>query len=312
MLRFIIRRLLTLIPVLFLVSILVFVLIRLMPGGAAMAYLRSANIAPTDEAIAIANRELGLDQPVLIQYFKWLRDAIHLDLGMSYYGNKLVADELAEAFGYTVWLTAAAFVWLAVISVPLGILSARKPGGVIDHISRVIAFIGTSMPQFLLGFLLVLLFSMKLGLLPVFGAKKAVSVILPSFTLSLSFIASYSRVLRNSILENMGKRYVLSGRARGLRERKIVLSHVLRNSLIPVISTLGVTFGHMLAGSVIVENVFAWPGMGRLLIDSVQNRDFPVLQGYVLLMAVIFVAANLLSDVLCALINPQIRYEEAR
>lgn len=312
MLRFIIRRLLTLIPVLLLVSVLVFVLIRLMPGGAAIAYLRSANIAPTDEAIAIANRELGLDQPLLIQYFKWLRDALHLDLGMSYYGNKLVADELAEAFGYTVWLTAAAFVWLVVISVPLGILSARKPGGIIDHISRIIAFIGTSMPQFLLGFLLVLLFSMKLGLLPVFGAKKAVSVILPSFTLALSFIASYSRVLRNSILENMGKRYVLSGRARGLRERKILLSHVLRNSLIPVISTLGVTFGHMLAGSVIVENVFAWPGMGRLLIDSVQNRDFPVLQGYVLLMAVIFVAANLLSDILCAMINPQIRYEEAK
>lgn len=309
--RYIVKRLLTLIPVLFLVSILAFGLVRMMPGGAAVAYLRASNIPPTDEAIKAAEIQLGLDQPVVTQYVSWLKDAIRLDFGTSYYNNKEVSAELFGCLKYTIRLTVFSLLWLLVLALPLGIGAARKPGGAFDHFARIFSFLGSSTPSFLLGFVLVIIFSLKLGWLPVYGAQKAGSVILPSLTLAIAYVATYSRVLRNSLLENMERRYVLFGRARGLKENKIIGSHVLRNSLIPVITSLGVSFGGMLAGSVIVENVFSWPGMGNLIVSSINGRDFPMIQGYIVIMAVIFVLINLVTDIVCAWVNPQIRYEDA-
>lgn len=307
--KYIIKRLLQLIPILLVVSILAFGLVRVLPGGAAVAYLTARNIAPTKESIAAAEEYLGLNQPLLTQYFIWLKGAAAFDFGVSYASNKAIAPEILGALRNTMGLAAAAMVWLVLISVPLGIFSAKKPNSAFDHFSRGFAFLGASAPSFLVGFLLVLLFSVKLNLLPSFGKRNFTSYIMPSLTLALGYIASYSRILRNSLLENMRSTNVLYARARGLKEKRVFSAHTLRNSMIPVVTNFCLSVGGMLAGSVIVEDVFSWPGMGRLIISSIEARDYPMIQAYVVIMALLYITINLVADILCAAINPKIRYE---
>ncbi|MGI5985182.1 MAG: ABC transporter permease [Clostridiales bacterium] len=307
--KYIAKRLLQLIPLLFIVSILAFGLVRILPGGAAAAYLTARNIAPTKESIAAAEEYLGLNQPLLTQYLLWLKKAASFDFGISYATNKAITPEIFGALRNTMGLAAMAVVWLILISVPLGIFSAKKPNGAFDHFSRGFAFLCASAPSFLVGFLFVLLFSVKLKLLPSFGKKDFTSYLMPSLTLALGYIASYSRILRNSLLENMGSTNVLYARARGLTEKRIFRAHTLRNSMIPVISNFCLSIGGMLAGSVIVESVFSWPGMGRLIIGSIEARDYPMIQAYIVIMALLYITVNLSADILCAAINPKIRYE---
>ncbi|EPZ57446.1 binding--dependent transport system inner membrane component family protein [[Clostridium] sordellii ATCC 9714] len=206
-------------------------------------------------------------------------------------------------------LAATSLLWIFVISIPLGMYSAIHPGKKVDNLSRIFAFVGSSMPTFWLGFLLVQFFSIKLGILPVAGAEKLSNIILPSITLAFGYIPTYSRILRNSLLENMKSPSVTYARARGISERKILFNNVLRNSLIPTITSLGMNFGGMLSGSVIVENVFSWPGLGRVIVGSISQRDYPMIQGYIILMAVIFILSNLLADLACASIDSRIRLE---
>lgn len=308
--KYIAKRILILIPVLLIVSVLVFGLARAMPGGAAMAYLTAANIPPTQEALQAATVKLGLDKPIVIQYLEWLKGVVQLDFGHSYINNKDVALELFGALRNTLKLALASLFWLILISFPLAIFSALKPNGKFDHFARIFSFLGSSIPAFVLGFIFVMIFSLKLGWFPVAGAQEAKSIVLPSLTLAFGYIATYSRVFRNSLLENINKRYVLYGKARGLNKKDIFKNHVFRNSLIPVVTSLGVSFGGMLAGSVIVENIFSWPGLGSFITGSINNRDFPMIQGYVILMAIIFVFTNLASDIACAALNPRIRLED--
>lgn len=308
--KYIAKRILILIPVLLIVSVLVFGLARAMPGGAAMAYLTAANIPPTQEALQAATIKLGLNKPIVIQYLEWLKGIIQLDFGHSYINNKDVALELFGALRNTLKLALASLFWLILISFPLAIFSALKPNGKFDHLARIFSFLGSSIPAFVLGFIFVMIFSLKLGWFPVAGAQEAKSIVLPSLTLAFGYIATYSRVFRNSLLENINKRYVLYGKARGLNKKDIFKNHVFRNSLIPVVTSLGVSFGGMLAGSVIVENIFSWPGLGSFITGSINNRDFPMIQGYVILMAIIFVFTNLASDIACAALNPRIRLED--
>lgn len=275
-----------------------------------MAYLKAANIPPTDEAVKAANEALGLNEPILKQFFSWLGGILRWDFGVSYINNQeQVSHEINGALVKTLWLTLGASFFSVFIGVPLGIGAARHPNGGIDHVSRTVSFIGSSMPQFLSGFLLVILFSIKLGWLPSYGAKSVAHYILPSFTLGLGYVAYNSRLLRNNLVENKGCTYALYAKARGLSERRIMNTHVFRNSVIPLVTMLCLNIGHMVSGSILVENIFAIPGMGSLIIGAIGNRDYPIIQGWIVVMAIVFLFVNLIADIICAYINPQIRYE---
>ena len=309
MARYIGKQFVWLLILLFLVSIVAFFLVRCLPEDAATAYLNSINAPLTEEALQAVREELGLNAPLPMQYWKWLQNALHGDLGVSYQSKRPVTQELAKGLTYTAVLAAAAFVWVLVLSLILGLLSAWHPNGIADTIIRGLTFLGSSIPKFWLGFLLVSLFALRFQLLPVQGATSLRHLVLPSFTLACSYIATYTKLLRNSILEIRNKPFVRYGRARGLSRRQVTFRHILPNALTPVVTALGLHLGGILSGSVIVETVFAWPGLGRMCIDAVNARNYPMIQGYILLMSALFVAANLLSDLACAALDPRVRLE---
>ncbi len=306
---FIVKRLTSLIPILFGISLITFILLHLTPGDPAIAYLRASHIPPTDEAVAALRVEFGLDKPLYAQYVEWLGKAVQLDLGMSYLSKKSVWDEIMLHFFPTVQLTFASCILIVVISLPIGMMSAIFKGKLVDQLSRIIAFVSVSMPAFWFGFLLIYFLSVKLDLFPVLGRGTFAHLVLPSLTLSFAYIGTYTRLLRASMLENLNEPFVMYARARGLRGRLIVSRHVLKKSLLPVLTGLGMSFGNMLSGVVIVETVFAWPGMGQLFVTSILNRDYPMIQGCLLFMGVIFVVCNLLVDIAYSFLDPRIRWE---
>lgn len=307
MFRFICRQAAGLIPLLFLVSLAAFFLIRLLPGDPAAAYLNSINAPLTEESLQTVREEMGLDGPVYLQYIKWLEQALKGDLGNSYETKRPVTEELASDLKYTGILAGTALLWVIFLSAFLGILSARQADGKADMLIRGFTFLGSAMPKFWLGFLLVILFSLKWKLLPVQGASDWKCLILPSFTLACSYIATYTKLFRNRILEVQNESYVIYGRIRGFSQKQVTRRHIIPNALLPVCTALGLHLGSILSGSVIVENVFSWPGLGRMCITAVASRNYPMIQGYILLMAAIFVTANLLSDLACGILDPKIR-----
>ncbi|AKL96869.1 nickel transport system permease protein NikB [Clostridium aceticum] len=308
--NFILRRLISLIPILLGISIITFILVQLVPVDPAEVYLRMSQIPPTDEAIAVTRAELGLDQPLYQQYIHWIRNAMRLDFGKSFATRNPVLEELLYYFPATIQLAITSLILVIVISIPMAIFSALYKDTAFDHICRFFAFVGASMPSFWIGLLFIYFFSLKLDLLPVMGRGSIQHLILPSLTLALGSVATYTRLLRTTILENLNEHFVLYAKTRGLKERFIILRHVLKNAMLPVVTAFGMSMGHMLAGSVIVENVFAWPGVGRYIISAIFNRDYPVIQCYVLLIAIIFVFSNLLVDILYGILDPRIRMGE--
>lgn len=307
MFQYLCRKIAGMIPLLFLVSIAAFFMIRLLPGDPATAYLNSVNAPLTEESLREVREKMGLDQPLPVQYGKWLGNLLQGDLGASYQTNRPVIQELKTDLGYTAMLAAAALVWIFIFSAILGILSASRANRLADTVIRGFTFLGAAMPKFWLGFLLVFLFSLKWRIFPVQGVSGIPSLILPSFTLACSYIATYTKLLRNSLLEAKNQPFVQFARVRGFSKGAVMRRHILPNALIPVFTTLGLHLGGILSGTVIVENVFSWPGMGRMCVDAVAARDYPMIQGYILLMTIIFVAANLISDLACAAFNPKIR-----
>ncbi|MFD4930079.1 nickel ABC transporter permease [Peribacillus butanolivorans] len=306
---FIFKRLTSLIPILLGISLITFILLHLIPGDPAVAYLRASHIPPTDETVAALRVELGLNKPLYVQYFEWLGKVLQLDLGMSYVSNNSVWEEIVVHFFPTVQLTFASLIFIVVISLPLGMISAIYKGKFVDQFSRILAFVSVSMPTFWLGFLLIYFLSVKLDLFPVLGRGTLAHLVLPSLTLAFAYIGTYMRLLRASMLGNFNEPFVVYARARGLRQRLIVIRHVLKKSLLPVITGLGMSFGNMLSGAVIVETIFAWPGMGQLFVTSILNQDYPMIQGCVLFMGVIFVVCNLLVDLTYSFLDPRIRWE---
>ncbi|ODA42108.1 nickel/cobalt ABC transporter permease [Desulfosporosinus sp. BG] len=304
---YLIKRLISLVPVLFGVTILTFVLIHMIPINPAQAYMTACKIPITEKSLSSVREELGVDRPLVEQYVSWLGKAIHLDFGKSYVSQDPVFDEITHCFPNTLLLTLAAFGWLILLSLPLGFLSALFKDSLFDHLSRVFTFVGASIPGFWLGFLLIQLFAIKLDILPIMGKGSWQHLILPSLTLASNYIAAYARILRAGVLENLNQPFILYAKARGLRQKIVFGKHALKNALLPVVNAFGVSFGYMLAGSVVVEVVFAWPGLGRLITSSIFNRDYPMIQGYVLLMAIVFVLSNLLADIVSTLIDPRIR-----
>ena len=307
MVRFIVKRILMLLPILILVSVVVFLILRMAKGDPAMAYLRMSNIPPTEQALVEARRELGLDKPIPVQYASWLSRAIRLDFGRSYVTGRPVLEEILHYLPATLILAGAGLLFTLLASIPLGVIAALGKDKWPDHVMRAFSFVGVSIPSFWLGFLLVYAFGVKLGWLPTMGRGGLLHMILPVVTLSFMSIAINVRFLRANLLENIRSRSALYARARGISERRIVWVHVMRNSMIPVVTAIGMHLGEMLGGAVLVEIIFSWPGVGRFAVQAVFNRDYPVLQCFILMMTVIFVLCNLCVDILYAIIDPRIR-----
>ena len=308
MIAYIIKRIGLMIFVLLSVSIVVFSIMYLIPGDPAeMIAKERYGEEATSETIEYVRRELGLNQPVCLQYFQWLANVLHGNLGYSYRTDRPVSEEILTRLSATIQLAIASIFTSLIISIPLGILSAVKQYSAVDNISMFSALVGVSIPNFWLGLLLVLFFSVNLGWFPVYGHGGLEHIILPAVTLGTGMAAITTRLMRSNMLEELGKDYIRTARAKGL-SRAAIIRHASKNALIPVVTIVGLQFGSLIEGAVVVEVVFAWPGIGRLLVNSIFARDFPVIQGCILLIAVMFVLVNLLVDISYAYLNPRIRY----
>jgi ABC-type dipeptide/oligopeptide/nickel transport system permease component len=306
MLSYLLRRLALTIPVLIGVATLVFSLLHLVPGDPAQSMLGEAASAAD---IAELRTKLGLDEPLHKQYVSFMAGAATGDLGVSFRNNNSVASEIGSRLRNTMILAVAAMAVALDIAVPLGILAATFRGGAIDHGAMTLALVGISMPNFWLGPLLAILFAVKLGWLPVSGTGSLAHLVLPAVTLGAALAAILARMTRASLLEELRELYVLAARARGLSRMRVILRHGFRNSLIPIVTIVGLQFGAVLTGTIITETIFAWPGVGRLLIQSISFRDYPMVQGCILFISVVYVGMNLLTDLAYGWLDPRIRYQ---
>ena len=303
--QYIIRRLIQVIPIVFLVATTVFFLFKLIPGDPAVVF---AGEQANPETIAHVRESLGLDQPVMVQYWKYLRRLVQLDLGRSYISGMDVIEEVKIRYPNTIQLASLSILFSSVMGIMMGIASALKRERALDYILTVVALLGISIPIFWLGLILIFIFSVKLSILPIGGNSTWQHYIMPVLVLSTYSIAAILRITRSSILEVMSEDFVRTARAKGMREYLVVLRHVLRNALIPVITVVGLQFGYMLGGSIITETIFTWPGMGRLLVTAVNQRDVMVVQGVLIIFASSFVLVNLIVDLAYAVVDPRISY----
>jgi len=306
MLSFVARRCLLTIPVLIGVATLVFSLVHLVPGDPVQIMLGES---ASPEEVLLLRERLGLDRPLGRQYLSFMTAASVGDLGRSLRTNRPVAEEIAARVPATLELAAASMALAIVFAIPLGIVSAVKAGSWVDHLTSTVALLGISIPGFWLGPLLAIAFSISLGWLPVSGRGTLAHLVLPAVTLGAPLGAVLARTTRASLLEELRAVYVLAARARGFSEARTVLRHAFRNSLIPVVTVLGLQFGVVLTGAVVTETIFAWPGVGRFLIQSITSRDYPAIQGCILFIAVVYVSMNLLVDLSYGWLDHRIRYE---
>lgn len=324
--QYIAKRLLLLIPTVLGVTLIVFLTLRLLPGDPAQVMLGDV-VDPTQ--VAQLRHELGLDRPLYVQYLKFVADAFRGNLGDSVVQKIPVRDILIQAFPNTFELTVVALLISVIVAVPLGVLAAVKQNSIIDHLCIGVALIGVSMPIFWLGILLILLLSVKASILPPFGqgvplgqavstaihgggfgplADAAKHVVLPAISLGLAGTGLLARLTRSSMLEVLHQDYVRTAQAKGLSSRRVVIGHALRNSLLPTITIIGLQFGALLGGAVITETIFAWPGVGRIVVQAINQRDFPLIQGSVLAIAVLFILVNLVTDIAYAFIDPRVTF----
>jgi ABC-type dipeptide/oligopeptide/nickel transport system permease component len=306
--RYLIRRLLLTIPVLLGVATLVFSLIHFIPGDPAQAML-GEGAAPED--IAQLRQRLGLDRPLLVQYGSFLQGLVRGDLGVSLRNDQPVLQQILERMPATAELAFASMAVAVLIALPLGIIAAVWRGTAVDHSAMTLSLVGISIPNFWLGPLLAIVFAVELGWLPVGGRGTLAHLVLPAVTLGAALAAILARMTRASLLEELREPYVLAARAKGVSRSRAVLHHALRNSLIPIVTILGLQFGVVLTGAVITETIFAWPGIGRLLIQSISFRDYPTVQGCVLLIAVTYVGVNLITDLTYGFLDPRIRVDRS-
>ncbi len=313
MLNFLLKRLLATIPVLLIVAVLVFLMLRLTPGDPAAVL---AGDAATTEQIARIREGLGLDKSIPQQFLIWFRNVAVGDLGESYYYKTKVTTLIGQRIEPTVSLALLTIVLAVAVAVPLGVLAAWRFGGWLDRSLMAFSVLGFSIPIFVLAYLLIWLMSLKLGWFPVQGYKRIAEgfgpylhhLILPAITLSIIYIALIARVTRASVLETLGEDYIRTARAKGLPEWRVLTRHALRNAAVPIITVIGIGIALLIGGVVVTESVFAIPGLGRLTVDAVLARDFPTIQGVILLFSVVYVGINLLVDLSYVLFDPRIRY----
>jgi ABC-type dipeptide/oligopeptide/nickel transport system permease component len=304
MLRYLSLRVLYTLPVIWLVVSLVFLLIHLVPGDPVLQMLGEG--APAADVQA-TRHAYGLDQTLSQQYFHYWKGVLHGDLGSSLRYNQSVSTLILQRYPYTLQLTLAALIVAILLSVPAGVRSAQRRNRWDDRTLSVVSLFGLSFPNFALGPILILLFSIKMGWLPVSGSGTFANIVLPAITMGGSLAAILTRMVRTSMLEELGQDYIRTARAKGLPERTVVYRHALRNAMIPVITVLGLQFGALLAGAIVTEKIFSWPGIGRLTIDAIGNRDYFVVQGCILAIGLTYVAVNFLTDFFYSVANPRIR-----
>ena len=299
------KRLLQTIFVLLGISLITFVLLQVVPGDP-VALMLEKRADP--ETIAKVRKELGLDLPYYVQYLNFIKGAIHLDFGTSYFTKEVVTDALFRCFKVTVKLACMSFIFASVIGIPCGIFAAVKRGQGIDTVVMVLSIVGVSAPAFWVAIILQILFGLKLNVLPISGFDTPASYILPSLALGARYAGNIARITRTSMLEVLGQDYIRTAKAKGAMRWAVILKHALKNAMIPIVTLVGTDFGYMLTGSMLIEKVFSIPGIGKLAVDAMSNRDLPLLEGTVMYIAFVFVVVNLIVDVSYAFLDPRIRY----
>ena len=317
MIKMILKRIFQLIPVLLITMSMTFVITRVLPGNPAVSIL-----APqaTVEDIAKMEEEMGLHDPMPVQYINYMKRILTGDLGTSYRYNRPVADLIFEKLPNTLQIALASLIIALLIGVPVGIISAVKQYSLFDYISMIAALIGVSMPSFWLGLMLVLIFSVNLGWFPTMGMGVISNGIgdvishlfLPSLCLSFGSMANFARISRSSMLEVIDQDYMKAVRAKGIRENVVIIKHGLKNALPPIVTVLGMRIAALMTGAIMIETIFSWPGIGRLIVDAINNNDFEMIQGTVLFMAILYVTVNLVVDIIYLYINPKVSYESER
>ena len=292
---------------LIIVSFISFALMNLSSGDPAEIMLSSQGSVVTPQLLESVREDMGLNQPFITQYLNWLKNIIHGDFGTSYASGRSVIVEMNEHLPYTIKLAGSAMIITLIVSIPLGILSAVKKYKFIDKFIRLFTFVGNSIPGFLLALILLLVFSLKLKLLPILSESGAKSIILPSVTLAFAMTSKYIRQIRTAVIEELDKGYVKGARSRGIKESVILYKDVLKNIMITVITLTGLSIGSLMGGTAVVESIFVWPGVGSLALSAIANRDYPIIQAYVLWMAVMFIIINLITDLLYKIIDPRVR-----
>ena len=317
MIKMILKRIFQLIPVLLITMSMTFVITRVLPGNPAVSILGPQSTA---EDIAKMEEEMGLHDPMPVQYINYMKRILTGDLGTSYRYNRPVADLIFEKLPNTLQIALASLIIALLIGVPVGIISAVKQYSAFDYISMIAALIGVSMPSFWLGLMLVLIFSVNLGWFPTMGMG-AISngigdvishLFLPSLCLSFGSMANFARISRSSMLEVIDQDYMKAVRAKGIRENVVIIKHGLKNALPPIVTVLGMRIAALMTGAIMIETIFSWPGIGRLIVDAINNNDFEMIQGTVLFMAILYVTVNLVVDIIYLYINPKVSYESER
>lgn len=315
MYKYIAWRILLLIPIVFLVSIIVFFSIHLIPGDVVDAVLGLQADAATRESLRL---ELGLDKPIIIQYFLWLAKLFKGDLGVSIITGHKVAALIQEKLPATLMLSVTSLIITILVAIPLGVIAASKQNSFGDFFALGTSLLLTSVPSFWLGIMLIIIFGVRLGILPTMGYERFIDnplaslyhLILPALTLSAGMLGAVTRMTRSQMLEELGKDYIRTARAKGLQNNVVIWKHGLKNALCPVITVLGLQFGWTLGSAMVVEEIFVWPGIGRLAIGAIYSRDYPLLQGVVLIVTIMFLLVNLFVDIAYAFLDPRIRYEK--
>ncbi|MBR5752901.1 MAG: ABC transporter permease [Clostridia bacterium] len=303
------KRLLSLIPILLGITFLTFLLLYIAPGDPAQKKLTAQGIAVTQEQIDNTREEMGLNEPFLIQYGKWLGRAMTGDFGTSYKDNMTVTSKLGPAFQRTLVLACSSLLIALLVSIPTGILSAVYKGSFWDHLFRLLSFIGNSLPNFLISILLMYFLCIKVDLFPVIASGSVQGLLLPTLALAIPMASRFVRQIRAEVLEEIGHDYVTGLAARGVKSSWILFRNVLRNSMSSILTIIGLAIGGLMGGSVVVETIFNWPGVGKLAMDSITARDYPVIQGFVLIMAFVYVLVNLLTDLCHHWLDPRVELE---
>lgn len=305
--RYIVRRLLWLIPIMFIVSFITFFLMYLSPGDPARIVLSQGGFDPSQEAVDALRNQLGLNDPIWVQYGRWILNLFRGDLGKSIFTGNFVWKELLAYFPNTLKLTLLSLLMTLAISIPLGILAAVYENKFLDYIIRIFSFINGSLPGFFIAIVLILVLGIKFHILPTVSTGSPLGIWIPAFTLSIALSANYIRQIRTSIIEELGHEYIRMARARGIKERTILYKGALKCAMPSIITLAGINFGALLGGTAIIEVVCTYQGIGRLAINSITNRDYPLMQGYVLVMAFIYVIVNLIVDILHAFVDPRVK-----
>lgn len=305
--RSIIRRVLQFIPVLLGITFLAFLLIYLSPSDPVSVRMSAGGISVSSEIMESMRRSMGLDRPLLIQYGDWLWNILHGNMGKSYITDADVLDQILKALPYTLKMAGASLLLTLCISIPVGILTAAMQNSKFDYVVRVMAFVGNALPNFIIALCLMFIFSYRLGWIPVLATTKPIGLILPALTLALVMSSRYIRQIRAAMLDELSKGYVVGLRSRGLSETTILYKNALKNIMVTVITLTGISLGSLLGGTVIVETVFTWPGLGSLIMEGISQRDYPVVQAVIVWMASAFMVVNLLTDISYTVFNPKIK-----